>query len=83
MRVRSPEKIVEELWVLNKLGIHNIHMYADLFTVSRDQVVGMCKLIIEQGLKIKWTCNSRVDYVDEEMLAPDGKGGLLVHFLGD
>jgi radical SAM superfamily enzyme YgiQ (UPF0313 family) len=68
VRLRSPEKIVEELWLLNKLGIHNVHMYADLFTVSRDQVVGMCKLIIEQGLKLRWTCNSRVDYVDEEML---------------
>jgi anaerobic magnesium-protoporphyrin IX monomethyl ester cyclase len=75
VRVRSPEKIVEELWVLNKLGIHNIHMYADLFTVSRDQVVGMCKLIIEQGLKLKWTCNSRVDYVDEEMLDLMAKAG--------
>jgi len=75
VRVRSPEKIVEELWVLHKLGIHNIHMYADLFTVSRDQVVGMCKLIIEQGLKIKWTCNSRVDYVDEEMLNLMAKSG--------
>jgi len=68
VRLRSPEKIVEELWILNKLGIHNIHMYADLFTVSRDQVVEMCKLIVEQGLKLRWTCNSRVDYVDEEML---------------
>lgn len=68
VRLRSPKKIVEELWVLNKLGVHNIHMYADLFTVSRDQVVELCNLIIEQGLHIKWTCNSRVDYVDEEML---------------
>jgi radical SAM superfamily enzyme YgiQ (UPF0313 family) len=75
VRLRSPEKIVEELWVLNRLGIHNIHMYADLFTVSRDQVVGMCKLIIEQGLKLRWTCNSRVDYVDEEMLTLMSKAG--------
>ena len=75
VRVRSPEKIVEELWTLSKLGIHNIHMYADLFTVSREQVVGMCKLIIEQGLKVRWTCNSRVDYVDEEMLTLMAKAG--------
>jgi len=68
VRLRSAEKIVEELWLLNKLGIHNIHMYADLFTVSREQVVRMCQLIIEQGLKVRWTCNSRVDYVDAEML---------------
>lgn len=75
VRLRSPQKIVEELWVLNKLGIHNIHMYADLFTVSRDQVVEMCKLIIDQGLKIRWTCNSRLDYVDEEMLKLMAKAG--------
>jgi len=67
-RIRSPENIMEELWTLNKLGVHNIHMYADLFTLNRDQVVGLCNLILKEGLKIKWTCNSRVDYVDEEEL---------------
>lgn len=75
VRLRSPQKIVEELWVLNKLGVHNIHMYADLFTVNRDQVVELCHLIIDQGLKIRWTCNSRVDYVDEEMLDLMAKAG--------
>jgi anaerobic magnesium-protoporphyrin IX monomethyl ester cyclase len=68
VRLRSPENIVKELWVLKELGINNIHMYADLFTVNREQVVTLAKLIIEQGLDIKWMCNSRVDYVDEEML---------------
>ncbi|MFN8487836.1 MAG: radical SAM protein [Caldilineaceae bacterium] len=75
VRVRSAENIVAELEHLSKLGIHNIHMYADLFTVNRDHVVSLCKLIIERGLKIKWTCNSRVDYVDEEMLGLMGKAG--------
>ena len=75
VRLRSPEKIVEELWQLNRLGIHNVHMYADLFTVNREQVVTLCKLMIDQGLKVRWTCNSRVDYVDEEMLTLMGKAG--------
>ncbi|HBB36362.1 MAG TPA: radical SAM protein [Cyanobacteria bacterium UBA8803] len=67
-RVRSPENIMAELWQLKQLGINNIHMYADLFTVNRDQVVGLCKLMIEERINLKWTCNSRVDYVDKEML---------------
>jgi radical SAM superfamily enzyme YgiQ (UPF0313 family) len=75
VRVRSAENIVEELEYLSKLGITNIHMYADLFTVNRDHVVSLCKLIIERDLKIRWTCNSRVDYVDEEMLTLMGKAG--------
>jgi radical SAM superfamily enzyme YgiQ (UPF0313 family) len=75
VRVRSAENIVEELEYLGKLGITNIHMYADLFTVNRDHVISTCKLIIERGLKIRWTCNSRVDYVDEELLTLMGKAG--------
>jgi len=68
VRVRSAENIVAELEVLAQLGVRNIHMYADLFTVNREHVVSLCRLIIARGLKIRWTCNSRVDYVDEEML---------------
>lgn len=74
-RLRSPKLIMEELWALKKLGLNNIHMYADLFTVSRDQVVQLCQLMIDEKIGIGWTCNSRVDYVDEEMLALMGKAG--------
>jgi anaerobic magnesium-protoporphyrin IX monomethyl ester cyclase len=75
VRVRSPENILAELQELAELGIHNVHMYADLFTVNRDQVVGLCELILSAGLKVRWTCNSRVDYVDEEMLRLMGQAG--------
>ena len=75
VRVRSPENIMEELWILKKQGMNNIHMYADLFTVNRDQVMGLCKLMIEENINIRWTCNSRVDYVDQEMLEMMGKAG--------
>jgi radical SAM superfamily enzyme YgiQ (UPF0313 family) len=74
-RIRSPELIMEELWQLKKLGINNIHMYADLFTVNRDQVVNLCQRMIAEKINLKWTCNSRVDYVDEEMLKLMGKLG--------
>jgi radical SAM superfamily enzyme YgiQ (UPF0313 family) len=75
VRLRSPEKIIEELWHLKDLGINNINMYSDLFTVSRDQVMGLCELMIKENINIKWMCNSRVDYVDEEMLTMMGKAG--------
>jgi len=78
VRLRSPELLIEEIKLLNSYGIYNIHMYADLFTVNRDQVVTLCKLILQEGLKIKWTCNSRVDYVDEEMINLMAKSGCWV-----
>jgi radical SAM superfamily enzyme YgiQ (UPF0313 family) len=75
VRLRSPQNIFAELQRLAELGIHNVHMYADLFTVNREQVVDLCRLIIDSGLKVRWTCNSRVDYVDEEMLSLMGQAG--------
>jgi anaerobic magnesium-protoporphyrin IX monomethyl ester cyclase len=75
VRVRSAENMCDEIQYLNRLGIYNIHMYADLFTVNREHVVSFCEEIIKRGIQIKWTCNSRVDYVDEEMLTLMGKAG--------
>ena len=75
VRVRSADNIVAELEKLSELGIHNIHMYADLFTVNREHVMELCEAIIEHDLDIRWTCNSRVDYVDSEMLKMMGKAG--------
>jgi radical SAM superfamily enzyme YgiQ (UPF0313 family) len=75
VRLRSPKLIMQELWKLKSLGIHNINMYADLFTVNRDQVMELCQRMIDENIAIKWTCNSRVDFVDEEMLRTMGKAG--------
>jgi len=74
-RLRSPELIMQEMWRLKELGINNIHMYSDLFTVSRDQVMELCQRMIDEKINIKWTCNSRVDFVDEEMLMQMGRAG--------
>lgn len=75
VRLRSPQAIYDELALLAELGVHNVHMYADLFTVNRQQVVDLCRLLIANGLRVNWTCNSRVDYVDEEMLSLMGQAG--------
>ena len=85
VRVRSAESILAELRMLKTLppppgtrqkpGLHNVHMYADLFTVSREQVMGLCDGMIAEGLKFKWTANSRVDFVDPEMLGRMAQAG--------
>ena len=75
VRLRSPKLIMEELWKLKSLGINYINMYSDLFTVSRDQVMELCQRMIDEKINIKWMSNSRVDYVDEEMLNMMAKAG--------
>jgi anaerobic magnesium-protoporphyrin IX monomethyl ester cyclase len=75
VRVRSPENVLAELKLLWDLGLRNVHMYADLFTVNRAQVMGLCEGMVREGLDFRWTCNSRVDFVDAEMLAAMARAG--------
>ena len=75
VRVRSAENVLAELWSLKRLGIDNVMMYADLFTVNRDHVVDICRAMIDEQINMQWMCNSRVDYVDEEMLSLMGQAG--------
>lgn len=75
LRLRSPENIMKELRLLKSLGINYVQMYADLFTLSREQVIGLCKMMIEEKIDMHWMSNSRVDYVDEEMLSLMAQAG--------
>lgn len=68
VRLRSPESILEELLVLRRLGVRHVYMQADLFTVCREQVRDLCRLIVAEGLDIAWSCSTRVDAVDAELL---------------
>jgi radical SAM superfamily enzyme YgiQ (UPF0313 family) len=75
VRVRSAKNVLSELWYLKKLGLDNVHMYADLFTVDREHVVSICEQMIHEQISMKWTCNSRVDFVDEELLRLMARAG--------
>jgi radical SAM superfamily enzyme YgiQ (UPF0313 family) len=75
VRVRSPENVMQELWKLKEMGLNNVHMYADLFTVDRQHVMGICERMIAENIGLKWTCNSRVDFVDEELLKKMAQAG--------
>lgn len=75
VRLRSAENIMAELRHLKKLGINNIMFYADLFTVNRQQVMDICHAMIDENINMQWMCNSRVDYVDEEMLQTMARAG--------
>ncbi len=68
VRHRSAEHVLRELHLLKQIGVHHIHFEADLFTVNRAFVYDLCRMILSEGLDLRWSCNSRVDFVDEELL---------------
>lgn len=75
-RLRSPENVFSEMVeIYNKWGIKNIHFHDDTFTLSRKHVIRLCKLIIESGINFKWSCITRPDKIDREMMELMKKAG--------
>lgn len=75
VRYRSAESIYKELEYLAQHDVRNVLFLADLFTFDKKGVNELCDLIIERGLKVRWTCNSRVDTIDEQQLIKMKKAG--------
>jgi anaerobic magnesium-protoporphyrin IX monomethyl ester cyclase len=75
VRFRSPSNVLAEIDQVTHLGVRDVHMYADLFTINRDHVMGICQGLLERDRPIRWTCNSRVDYCDAEMLRSMAQAG--------
>ena len=75
VRFRSPESVVDEVAHVVDLGVRSVHMYADLFTLNRAHVAGICEGILRRGLNVRWSCNSRVDFVDQDLLSLMAESG--------
>lgn len=67
-RARSVPDIINEMEYCIALGIRNFYIFDETFTVNKQRVLELCSAIKNNGLKITWSCRSRVDTIDEEVL---------------
>ncbi len=68
-RRRSPANMVDELEILNKTqGIRHFCFADDALTIDRDATIGLCREIVDRGLRIAFHATTRTDCVDPEML---------------
>ncbi|TKJ17331.1 hypothetical protein CEE44_02235 [Candidatus Woesearchaeota archaeon B3_Woes] len=78
-RMRSPESLVNEINILKrKYSVEHIIFSDDLFTVSRKRVEKLCELIVKQKLNVTWSCCSRVNLVDLDLLKKMKKAGCIL-----
>lgn len=76
VRTRSPQNVLAEIKeCVEKHGIRNFLFRSDLFTAKKKWVVELCQAIQAEGLKIQWSCNSRIDTIEEDMLIEMKKAG--------
>jgi len=55
-------------FLIEKFGIREVKFYDDSFTLNKKRVIDICTLLKQQQLDIPWTCETRVDLVDRDLL---------------
>ncbi len=74
-RARTAKNVVDEMEECKKMGINEILVYDDTFTIKKQRVLDVCSEIQKRKLNIVWDIRARVDTVNEEMLKELKKAG--------
>lgn len=76
LRWHSAERVFEEVKLLvTKYGFKEICFYDDNFATNKARVRKICEYLMESKLDIVWSCFSRVDWADAELLKLMKKAG--------
>jgi len=77
VRYHSAGYFVEQLAALRQKGRRFFWVSDDTFTLNRRRVIAVCRQILRRRLGIHWAAISRVDAVDEEVLAWMRRAGCI------
>ena len=77
VRYHSADYFVDQLALLRQRGRRFFFVSDDTFTLNRRRVITACRQLIERRLDVQWAAISRVDAVDEEMLAWMRRAGCI------
>lgn len=81
VRYRSVANLISEIKSVYKYCQGKIDFQDDTLTLDRDKVLEFCQKVKREKLKLHWRCNTRIDCVDDELLAAMGSAGCeLIHF---
>ncbi|MGC9197059.1 MAG: B12-binding domain-containing radical SAM protein [Syntrophobacteraceae bacterium] len=82
-RFRSVENVIAEIGLLvDRYGLKELNIDDGTFTTNRKRVIEFCRRLREEKFKILWTCNGRVDTLDDEMLSEMKSSGCKMIRLG-
>lgn len=82
-RSMEPKRAVDLIQhLLETYNPPQLFIFDDLFTIQRKRVIGICKEIVERDLCFEWSCESRVDTVDFEMLRWMRRAGCVKIYFG-
>ncbi|MBY9011885.1 MAG: B12-binding domain-containing radical SAM protein [Candidatus Lokiarchaeota archaeon] len=84
-RTKSIDRVIQELKIISsqKKG-QNVLFVDDNFTANMKRVEQICDLIIEEGIKLDFICQSRIDVIknNPNIIRKMSKAGFWLFFLG-
>jgi radical SAM superfamily enzyme YgiQ (UPF0313 family) len=76
LRLLTADNIIKLIKSLQKkYGIREVCFYDDTFTMSKTVVNEFCSKLIDQKIDLTWSCFSRIDFMDEAVIALMKKSG--------
>ncbi|MBU0957630.1 MAG: B12-binding domain-containing radical SAM protein [Nanoarchaeota archaeon] len=82
-RFVSTDKVIEEIKQMrDEYKIDSIQFYDETFTVNRKRVIELCDKMIKDKLNLTWSCFTRVNLVDKELLKKMKDAGCYLIFYG-
>ena len=69
LRKQSVDRVVAEIaYDADRFGVRDFFFWSETFVLDKRYVADLCRALIRSCPDVSWTCNSRVDTVDEGLL---------------
>lgn len=82
VRYRSPENVLAELQVIKELGFDLVKFTDSTFTIDKPRALEICDLIKYEGLELNWSCETRADALNDELLEALADSGCSLVCIG-
>lgn len=81
-KLRPTASVIEEIKLLKNKSIDELFMRDQSFGADRDRTLELCRAIAKENLNIGWSCFSRVDIIDKELIKAMKEAGLHTIIFG-
>jgi radical SAM superfamily enzyme YgiQ (UPF0313 family) len=82
-RERSPINVVDEIEeCYRKFNVREIDFFDATFFINKERSIAICEEILKRRIKIEWSCRSRADVVDDDILRVASRAGCKKIYYG-
>jgi len=82
-RAFSPQRVIDEIkYMTETYGTKGIYFVGDNFTINKRRTSELCRLIKSNKVDLKWTCETRADLINKELLSEMKSAGCQTMFFG-